>query len=83
MKGFNVSNEESTVRPRRFGLSRTEDVTGVSGTGTVADGVLWPDGAVSIRWRGEHRSTVAWDDLTSAVCVHGHDGRTRVVWLDS
>jgi hypothetical protein len=38
------------TQPRRFHLQRTVDITGASGTGRVADGVLWPDGTLSIRW---------------------------------
>lgn len=68
--------------PRRFYLQRDVDVTGASGTGRVADGVLWPDGTVSVRWRGEHQSTVSWDNFDSAERVHGHGGATRIVWLD-
>lgn len=63
-----------------FTLLRTEDVSGVSGTGTVADGVEFDDGTVVIRWRGENRSTVVWDTLDDAIAVHGHDGRTQVVF---
>lgn len=68
--------------PRRFYLHRHTDITGVSGTGRVADGVLWPDGTVSIRWRGERPSTVHWDRIADAAHVHGHGGHTRIVWLD-
>ena len=69
-------------QPRRFHLQRDTDITGVSGTGRVADGVLWPDGSVSIRWRGDRPSTVFWDDLAHAEAVHGHQGATRIVWDD-
>lgn len=68
--------------PRRFHLLRAVDVTGASGTGRVADGVLWPDGTVSVRWRGDRPSTVAWDRLSDAEAVHGHGGATRIVWDD-
>ncbi|MBP2704443.1 hypothetical protein JOL79_11520 [Microbispora sp. RL4-1S] len=74
--------ERDDTRPLRFQLVRQVDVTGVSGTGVVADGVLWPDGTVSIRWRGDKPSVVFWQDLAHAVHVHGHGGLTRVVWLD-
>ncbi|MER5715756.1 hypothetical protein [Streptomyces sp. NPDC002132] len=70
------------IQPRRFHLQRNHDVTGVSGTGRVADGVLWPDGSVSIRWRGDRPSTVFWDDVAHAEAVHGHGGHTRIVWDD-
>lgn len=66
-----------------FVFQRDTDITGVSGTGTVADGVIWPDGSVAVRWRGERPSTVVWGSLADAVAVHGHDGATRVVWADA
>jgi hypothetical protein len=68
--------------PRVFTLDRDTDITGVSGTGTVADGVLWPDGTVSIRWRGPRPSIVFWESLEDAEHVHGHAGATRFVWAD-
>lgn len=67
---------------RRFVLERDEDVSGVSGTGTVADGVVWPDGTVALRWRGPRASTAVWASIADVEAVHGHDGSTRVVWLD-
>jgi hypothetical protein len=67
---------------KRFHLQRDEDVTGVSGVGVVADGVVWPDGAVAIRWRGPRPSTVHWATLADAEWVHGHGGSTRFVWDD-
>ncbi|GHB55826.1 hypothetical protein GCM10010331_49610 [Streptomyces xanthochromogenes] len=68
--------------PRRFYLQRDIDITGVSGTGRVADGVLWPDGTASVRWLGERPSSVHWDRMDDAEHVHGHGGATRIIWLD-
>lgn len=68
---------------RTFVLYRDSDPTGVSGTGTVADGCEFPDGTVVIRWRGETPSTVIWPSITAAVRVHGHGGSTRIVWAAS
>lgn len=68
---------------RPFVLQRDIDITGVSGTGTVADGVVWPDGTVALRWRGRRPSSVTWDSIDDALSVHGHDGATRVVWSDA
>lgn len=67
---------------RRFELHRDVDPTNVSGTGIVADGVVWDDGKVCLRWRGRHRSIVMWDNVNAIIAIHGHDGGTRLVWLD-
>ena len=68
---------------RRFKLIRHEDPTGISGTGTVAEGIQFSDGRVVIRWIvGDHRSIVAWDDIRSVEAIHGHDGKTRIYWVD-
>lgn len=67
---------------RLFILIRDEDVTGVTGTGTVAEGVEFSDGRIALRWIvGEHRSTVIWDSVKSVVAIHGHNGATRLEWL--
>ena len=64
-----------------FHLFRHEDISGVSGTGVVAEGVQFTDGKVAIRWlSGDHHSTVFWDDLESVLAIHGHDGKTELVW---
>ena len=66
---------------RTFELHRDEDETGISGTGVVAEGVQFSDGPVVLRWIvGEHRSTVVWPDIASVDAIHGHGGRTRIVW---
>jgi hypothetical protein len=72
------------VSSRRFVLERTVDVHGVSGTGTVADGVMFPDGRCAVRWRSTYSSTACWDDIAELEHVHSHggDGHTHVVWID-
>lgn len=68
---------------RRFELHRDTDVTGVSGVGIVAEGVAFTDGTTVVRWVvGEHQSTVVWPGVDSVVAIHGHDGATRLVWVD-
>lgn len=66
----------------RFDLIRSKDVTGVSGTGKVAEGILFTDGTVVLRWLGETASTVCWSSLDDALRVHSHDGLTRAFFLD-
>lgn len=70
------------VTPRLFTLQRDEDLTGLSGTGTVADGALWPNGRVSICWRGDLSSIATWERLDDAIAIHGHNGATRFVFSD-
>jgi hypothetical protein len=70
---------------RRFELHRDEDVSGVSGTGVVAEGVAFSnDGPVALRWTSEWPTSVVFHDrgVESLEAVHGHNGRTRIVWLD-
>jgi hypothetical protein len=66
--------------PQLFTLERDVDVSHVSGTGTVADGVLWPTGMVAICWRGECSSVSVWQSLDDAMKIHGHNGNTRAVF---
>lgn len=67
--------------PRPFALYRIEDETGVSGTGVVAQGAVFEDGTVALRWLTERRSTAVYASIEDVEAVHGHGGRTRVVWL--
>jgi hypothetical protein len=67
---------------RAFHLYRLTDVTGVSGTGKIAEGVQFSDGRVAMRWLTVNPSTTFWDSIEHAISVHGHDGKTEVRWLD-
>lgn len=68
---------------RVFYLVRIEDETGTSGTGIVAEGVLWSGGDVSVRWLGEAPCVHYWPGGIDHVRrVHGHRGKTKVVWAD-
>ena len=70
---------------RRFILERHEDATGVSGIGTVAEGIEFTDGIVVLQWIvGDFRSISTWVQGIEAVReIHGHDGLTEVVWIDA
>jgi hypothetical protein len=69
---------------RRFYLERTEDPSGVSGVGRVADGVEFADGVVVLRWLTEWPTSVVFHEkgMKSVEAIHGHDGKTVVRWLD-
>ncbi|MGW4719722.1 hypothetical protein [Nocardia sp. NPDC004260] len=76
-----MSSSEIAAAVRVFQLHRDRDVSGYSGVVVVADGVVWPDGAVSMRWRGEVRTTVEAACIGDIETIHGHDGATRVVMV--
>lgn len=68
----------------RFELHRDHDVSGVSGEGIVADGIVFPDGVVAFHWRGDWPASVVFHErgIDAVDRVHGHGGSTRIVWLD-
>lgn len=68
---------------KRFEMQRDRDVSGISGTGVVAEGIEFSDGTVVIRWLGDKPSTVVWPSIQAATAVHGHDGSTRFVYEGS
>jgi hypothetical protein len=64
-------------------LVRHRDVSGVSGTGVVAEGTVWSDGSASLLWPGRDRAAVFWPGGVRAIeAVHGHQGSTEVRYLD-
>jgi hypothetical protein len=75
-----------TATPQRFVLYRHHDGTGVSGTGGVATGIVWPDGSAAMRWRAddrdEPRSTSVWFSVADLLRVHGHAGDSEIIYLD-
>jgi hypothetical protein len=69
--------------PRAFVLVRHRDVSGVSGTGVVAEGTVWSDGSACLRWPGRHGAAVFWPGGVQAIeAVHDHHGSTQVRYLD-
>ena len=69
---------------RRFELHRDDDPSGISGTGVVAEGMICRDGIAMMRWLTEWPSSVCYYErgLEAIQELHGHGGKTRVVFLD-
>lgn len=66
---------------KTFIMSRETDVSGISGTGIVAEGVIFSNGRTVINWiAGEHHSTVIWDSIESVEAIHGHGGATKIIY---
>lgn len=71
---------------RVYYMYRSDDVTGLSGEGLVAEVVEWADSTVTMRWlptaapngiaRGVRPTTVEHPSLRNVLALHDHDGRT-------
>lgn len=72
--------------PRQFVLYRHADISGVSGVGVVCWGTAYADGKAVTRWRGMDSGISqisVWDHWEEVIRIHGHDGATELIWLDT
>lgn len=67
---------------QRFQLERHEDLTGCSGTGIVAEGVVFSDGTTVMRWLVAPCSTAIYSSVDDVIRLHGHEGRTVLRVID-
>lgn len=68
---------------KRFHFERAEDVSGTSGCGRVAEGCLFEEtGEVVVYWLGAHSSINIYHSMDDVLFIHGHQGRTVVVFDD-
>lgn len=65
---------------RKFHIERSEDVSGLSGTGIVAVGVMYPSGRCIMEWVTPIKSINEYHSIADLEALHGHEGRTKVVW---
>lgn len=71
------------ITMRRFVLVRTEDVSGTSGIGIVAEGVEFSNGQVALHWVTQLESVAIYASVKVLEQIHSHGGRTEVQWIDS
>jgi hypothetical protein len=71
--------KESTAR--LFVLERTEDVSGTSGVGVVAEGVEFSDGTCVLHWLSQFLSIEMCSNIHTVEGIHGHEGKTRVRYV--
>lgn len=67
---------------RRFVLDRATDITGTSGVGVVAEGVLFSGGKVALHWFSHYGAVNVYDSIEVVRVLHGHGGNTTIKWLD-
>ena len=65
-----------------FYLQRLEDETGISGVGIVAEGVRFSSGKCVLTWLTEFSSIAIYDNIDLIDKIHGHAGKTVIVWGD-
>jgi hypothetical protein len=61
---------------------RTEDESGISGTGQVAEGVLFSNGWVALCWLSQRASVALYASMDDVEAIHGHDGKTTIVFVE-
>jgi hypothetical protein len=74
------AGKEQNAMVRVFHLVRDEDISGVSGVGTVAVGAVFSSGKVVLEWIGADSSFEILDGLDHVERIHGHGGRTRIAF---
>ncbi len=62
-----------------FELHRIVDESGISGTGVVAQGVIFDNGWCAMAWLTVHTSVAFYTGIDEVIAIHGHNGKTRVV----
>ena len=68
--------------PRRFVVERTQDISGVSGIGIVASGVVFPSGKAVMEWLTFHSSMTVFQNVDDITKIHGHGGATTIKFID-
>jgi hypothetical protein len=68
---------------RRFLMIRKRDVSGVSGTGVVAEGVIFTQGWAVLHWLVEPCSVAVYQSINDLIAIHGHNGATDIQFLDT
>lgn len=57
-------------------------MSGISGTGTVAEGVEFHDGQCVLSWFGHHHTIEISPSIETVEQIHGHGGKTIIQWGD-
>jgi hypothetical protein len=64
---------------KTFYLLRHEDVHSNSGTGTVAEGVIFDSGMVALTWLSEIKTVTVFPNIKTVNSLHSHGGKTEVI----
>lgn len=64
---------------QEFYLLRKKDVSGVSGVGVVARGIVLPSHRVIMEWAMPFESITIFQNIGEVTQIHGHDGATQLI----
>lgn len=64
---------------KTFYLMHLEDVHGNSGTGVVAEGIIFDSGMCAMTWLSDIATVTTFRRIQDVSRLHGHDGKTIVV----
>jgi hypothetical protein len=64
---------------RKFYVNRSEDVHGNSGTGVVAEGIIFDDGTGAFTWLTPLKTVTVFLKIADVKKLHSHNGRTVVI----
>ena len=68
-----------------FWLERTEDISGITGLGVVAEGVEFTNGRCALTWLQSTDATIRpsygiYESLQDIEKIHGHKGTTKIIF---
>jgi len=76
------------IKPQVFEMHRGSDESGVSGTGFIAEGVVFSNGKCVVEWTGAMPCTQMWPapggfDTFKKIHIESHPGNnTEIRWLE-
>jgi hypothetical protein len=62
---------------KQFHLARAQDISGVSGTGHIAEGVVFSNGWCVLRWMSGHPGLEYFQSIADLEAVHGLAGKLK------
>lgn len=67
---------------KAFYLLRHVDVHKNSGTGVVAEGIIFDNGMCAMAWLSDVKTVTSFPGITAVMKLHSHEGLTEVIIQD-
>lgn len=64
---------------KTFYLVRHIDVNGLSGTGVVAEGIIFDSKMCAMTWLTKYPTVTVFPNVSTVKNLHGHEGATEVI----